>query len=157
MNTQSIANHLAEYVRSEIEAKTAALKWIDAQEVAIATNDPAALEMAVKELNTLLAGEQRRVLRRGELIARLADKWNVPAQTLSLGGVVHRLGDGGAHLDALRQELRSIVATVMKRNRRLAALIGLQRRITTDVMQLVLGSDEEGALGHGGSLVNAEA
>ncbi len=80
-----------------------------------------------------------------------------PVATLSLGSVARRLGDEGATIEELRNELRGVVATVMKRNRRLASLIGLHRRINTDVMQLMLGCDSADEIQHGGTLVDAEA
>ena len=66
-------------------------------------------------------------------------------------------GPAGAPLEALRLELRQAVAGVIKRNRRLAALIGLHRRINTDICQLVLGCDNPEQVESGGALIDAEA
>jgi hypothetical protein len=157
MNPQSVANHLAECLRAEVESKRAALSWIEAQEQALAARDAVAFERAVTEVGELVSGDRFRATRRKELLARLAAEWRVPPQALTLGGVARRLGGGGAPLEELRLELRGVLAELMKRTRRLATLIGLHRRINTDVMQLMLGCSTKEEVDQGGSLVNAEA
>ncbi len=157
MKPQSLINHLVEHLRGEIDAKAQTLAWIDAQEGALAAHDAAAFAEAVERVGALMRAEEQRTKRRTELLERLAREWGVSVEALSLGGVARRMGPAGAPLEALRLELRQAVAGVIKRNRRLAALIGLHRRINTDICQLVLGCDNPEQVESGGALIDAEA
>lgn len=157
MNIRSLVNHLEDYLRIEIESKRTAMKWIEAQELAISRNDPEAFEAAVKDARNAFQKNEANAQRRTKLLTALASQWKVHVGTLTLGGIARRLGDEGRNLDNLRLELRQHVAEVIKRNRRLSALIGMHRRINTDMMQVILGSDSPEDVESGGSLINAEA
>lgn len=157
MNPQSLANHLEEQLRLEISAKQALIECIEAQECALRVQDPEAFTAAVARTEQELVQGRGRTKRREELLEGLAHTWGVPVNTLTLGGVARRLGAGGQALEALRLDLRQAVAGVIRRNRRLAALIGLHRRINTEICQLVLGCDSPEQVEDGGALVNAEA
>jgi len=157
VNPQSLANHLEEQLRLEISANVALVECIEAQESALRAQDPEAFTTAVARTEQELVQGRGRTKRREELLEQLARTWDVPVTTLTLGGVARRLGARGETLEALRLDLRQAVARVIRRNRRLAALIGLHRRINTDICQLVLGCDSPEQVEDGGALVNAEA
>ena len=157
MNTQSLINHLENNLRIEIEAKRRALLQIEAQEKAIAANDPSAFQKAVEEARSSCVADERNAKRRTQLLTDLATHWQLPVGVMTLGGVARRMGDSGRGLELLRAELRNVLAEVVKRNRRLSALIGMHRRINADIMRLILGCDSHADVNSGGFLVNAEA
>lgn len=157
MNLQSTINHLEAYLRGEVESKRHALTCIEAQEAAIQANDPAALERAIEQTAASYKKCEATSARRTKLLQDLADHWRIPVGVLTLGGIVRRLGKQAGELGPLREELRGLMAEVIKRNRRLAALIGMHRRINTDLMQLLVGCDSPEDVQAGGTLVNAEA
>lgn len=157
MNLRSVVNHLEDCVALEIESKRTAVSWIGRLEGALAAYDPAAFEAVVEDGASLTRADEGNAARRQRLLAQLAGAWGVPVGTLTLGSIVRRLGADGARLEELRGELRLAVGEVMKRRRRLSALIGMHQRINSDLMQLVLGCDSAEELEAGGSLINAEA
>jgi hypothetical protein len=157
MNVRSLTNHLEDYLRGEISAKKKVLACIDAQERSLASNDIASFEEAVLQAGGFCSRDEQSTLKRTRVLEGLAAHWNVPVVTLTLGGIARRLGEDGSRVSELRQELRKVIAEMVKRMRRLSALIGMHRRINTDIMQLILGCDSKEEVESGGSLVNAEA
>lgn len=157
MNLQSIVNHLEACLEQEISAKQQSIEWIESMENAIKNNDSETFEAIALDGTKLCRVEDQAAKRRKSLMGELAQVWNVHAEALTLGSVVRRLAGQGERLDTLRKELRQAVATVIKRQRRLSALIGLHQRINADIMQLMLGCDSHEEVNRGGALVNAEA
>lgn len=157
MNAAAALKHLEVALREELDGKRRALELLARQEAAIAANEPAALEEALKGVEREVQLEARRAARRRQLVAALAEAWRVPADALTLGSIVERAGRDAGRLATLRVELRDAVASVKRRNRRLAALVGMQRRLTRDVMKCVLEDEDGAALHSAGTLVNAEA
>lgn len=157
MNLQSTLNHLEACLLEEIHKQGDSVAWIDSMEQAIAANNSEEFETLVSNGAGLCSDGDKVSRRRKDLVAKLAVLWNVPATALTLGGVVRRAGAAGARLEELRGELRKAVAATVKRQRRLAALIGMHQRINADVMQIMLGCETQEQVRQGGSLVNAEA
>ncbi|MFT7669343.1 MAG: hypothetical protein ACI8X5_002043 [Planctomycetota bacterium] len=157
MNLQSTVNHFENYLRVEIESKRCALLCIETQERAIEARDADAFQESVSAAQELCVSDERNAVRRKKLMSEMANHWGIPVATMTLGGIARRLGAQGKGVELLRLKLRTAVAEVVKRNRRLAALIGMHRRINADVMQIVLGCDSHEAVNNGGSLINAEA
>jgi hypothetical protein len=157
MNVASLIKHLEANVVEELGAKKAALQSIKAQELAITERDPDALEKTMDAMNSILPGDTSRAKRRTRLIAELSELWKVPADALTLGAIVRRLGPEGERLEKLRGELRQAVAEVLKRNRRLSSLIGMHRRVNNEIISVVLGVDDRDQLPSSGTLVDAEA
>ena len=157
MNLRSLTNHLEDCLALEIESKRAALAWIEQLERTLGGYDAEGFEGSVEAGAGLPGTDERNAKRRKKLIGDLAAAWGVPEGTLTLGSIARRLGPDGERLDALREELRDLVAGVLQRRRRLSSLIGLHRRVNTELMQLILGCESEEQVHEGGSLVNAEA
>ena len=157
MNLQSTINRLEACLVEEIQKQQDNVAWVDSMEAAIAKNASVDFEQVVTQGSELCKASDQVARRRKQLVAELAAHWKVPATALTLGGVVRRAGNTGTRLGVLRAELRSSVAKVIKRQRRLAALIGLHQRINADVMQIMLGCESQDQVRQGGSLVNAEA
>jgi hypothetical protein len=157
MNLQSTLNHLEACLVEEIQKQNDSVAWVESLEKAIAANASVEFEALVANGAEVCRASDVVSRRRKELVAQLAGYWKIPATALTLGGVVRRAEGRGARLGDLRGELRAAVATVMKRQRRLASLIGMHRRINADVMQIMLGCETQDQVKQGGSLINAEA
>jgi len=157
VNLRSLTNHLEASLVTEIESKRAALEWIEQLERTLGGYDAEGFEGSVAAGASLPGTDERNAKRRKKLIGELAAAWGVPEGTLTLGSIARRLGAEGERLDVLREELRELVASVLQRRRRLSSLIGLHRRVNTELMQLILGCESEEQVHEGGSLVNAEA
>lgn len=157
MNLARTLNQLGGYVQDEVSARRRTLRLLEEQEAGIQANDPRATAEAVRKLDREMSTNTARVRRRQQLLGDLATAWNVPADLLSLGSIIERGGSAAAHIVPLRDELRSITAQVIQKNRLLSSLIGMHRRVIRDVIEYVL-EDERGAVMHGsGTLIDAEA
>ncbi len=157
MNIRSIINRLEANLREEIEAKREALLVIKSQEEAVTKSDADAFDEAHGRSIVLIEAEARRAAKRTNLMGNLAREWQVADDALTLGSVAVRLAADGTRLCELRLELREVVALVIKRNRRLSALIGMHRRLNRDILTVVLGTEEGADPASIGSLVNAQA
>lgn len=157
MNLQSTINHLENCIVQEIQANRDAIKWIDSMEAVIAANKSSEFVELSRAGAQICRTGDKNSRRRQSYIVSLAKTWGLAADTLTLGSVARRLGAPGARLNELRSELRQVLGDLVRRQRRLAALIGMHRRINADVMQLILGCESHEQVNQGGSLVNAEA
>jgi hypothetical protein len=76
--------------------------------------------------------------------------WGVSANALTLGSIVERLGPAGEPLERLRDELRTRIAAVLRKNRRVARLVHVQSSLVNDTVSTLLGvasvDQEPGAL-----------
>ena len=157
MNLARTLNQLGGYVQDEVSARRRTLSLLEEQEAGIQANDPRATAEALRKLEREMLTNTDRLRRRTRLLAALSKEWNVPADLLSLGSIVERGGAAAAHIAPLRDELRSITAAVIQKNRLLSSLIGMHRRVIRDVIEYVL-EDERGAVMNGaGTLIDAEA
>ncbi len=157
MNVQSTINHLEASLREELGVQADSLAWVSSMEESLQQNDSQSFEEKTQRGSDLCRKASRCAARRVELLAELARSWGVAPGTLTLGSVVRRLPGTGEQLNLLRKELRLAVADVMKRQRRLTALIRMHARINEGVMQVIVGCESPEEINRGGSLVNAEA
>lgn len=152
-----LANLLEANVRAELKLRRDMLERVVAQERAVLDNRRADLYAALKEVETLLARAAEPAAKRARLLAECGALWRVDARALTLGSVALRLGEHGRTLSELRVELREVLATLARRNRRLGALVALQRRIVRDVVGAVLGQSSGESLRDTGTVLYAEA
>ncbi len=157
MNLESLLKHLEANVSEEIATKHKVLLNIEAQESSVTSQELDSFEQQLEEMNGILAADTSRSSRRARLLDELSELWKVPADALTLGAIVRRLGPEGARLEELRSELRGVVADVLRRNRRLSSLIGMHRRLNRDIVNTVLGAEEKDGLPSSGALLDAEA
>ena len=157
MSIPRTLNRLAGYLQGEIGARRRTLALLETQEASIQANDPAATAEALRKLDREMSTNGENSRKRAQLIEQLATTWGVPADLLTLGSIIERGGPAAAHLAPLRDELRSITALVIRKNRRLGALIGMHRRVIRDVIEYVLEDERGAAMSGAGSLIDAEA
>jgi len=156
-NATSLLNHLEAYTAEEVAAKRRVLALLERQGAGVAANDPATFEAAARSMEAELAGNVERSRRRERILGALSELWRVPAEAMTLASIAERAGTESARLRDLRSELRGLVADVLRENRRLAALIGMHRRVTRDVIETVLYEGHGTARDGSGGLLNAEA
>jgi hypothetical protein len=155
-DAQGISLHLAAWARDERAAQEQTLEVLEEQERAVRARDLGAVDAAVERLRLIGERGAARGRRRDQLLSDLAQAWDVPRAALTLGSVVERLGDDGAALAELRRELRQGAAQVLRASRRVAVLVSTLRRVSGEVIEMLL-TDEDGTPLHGGgALVDAE-
>lgn len=155
-NPQSLLHGLEAYVQDEIGARQRMLDIVGRQEAAVLHGQAGDLEQATRELQLELAAQVHRSSRRQKILAGFGALWHVDPAVLSLSSIAQRVGPGAERLLALRHELRDATAAVAKRNRRLAALTTLYRRVLGDVIETLVSGDATAPLANTGTLVNAE-
>lgn len=154
---QSAVNHLLDWAREELAAQRRVLGILELQEAAVHAQDAAATAQSTAELELALEAAPRRSARRARLFHALAERWGVAFQVLSLTSIAERHGPGAEPLLELRDQLEAVATEVAQRNRRVGALIGVHRRVTRDVIRIVLGDEHGDPLGTEGTLVDAQA
>jgi hypothetical protein len=150
MSVKTLSEALEALIGDEIAGKSRLEQELERQEKALVSGRPDDIDAATHAVEIELAREFDRARRREAIFARLASSWNVSAGALTLASIAERLGAGGEKLDAMRGELRASIARVLRRNRRVARLVHVQRGIVNDTVTALLGvgaSDREpGAL-----------
>ena len=153
---KGIAMHLTAWAREECEAQAHALQVLEAQERAVRSRDLPAVEAASDDVRALGPRGMARARRRDQLLGQLAKAWEVPREALTLGSVVERLGDDAEELRQLRQELRDRASEVLRASRRVGVLVSAFRRVSGEVVEMLLTEEGGAPLHEGGSLVDAE-
>lgn len=154
---RTLAVHLAAWAKDEVAAQQQLLAALERQEEAVRVRDHGAIESAGEELERLSGTGATRARRRDFLLGQLAELWQVPRSVLTLGSVIERLGPKGELLVDLRAELRDGAALVLKKSRRVAALVNAFRRLSNEVVELLLTDEEGTPLHQGGTLIHVEA
>jgi hypothetical protein len=154
---RAIALHLGAWAQDELAAQQLLLERLAEQEAAVTARDLAGVENCGEQLAQLSRKGAKRARRRGVLLGELAQAWQVPAGALTLGSVVERLGPDGAQLAELRVQLREGAAQVLRATRRTGHLVNAFRRLSKDVIELLLTDEDGSPLHNGGALVDAEA
>jgi hypothetical protein len=153
---QSRLNALVAWTQEELGARRRMLGWLERQERAVVSADSTELESATHGLAAEIALQGERGVRRQKIFGALASAWSVPAGLLTLSAVVERAGPAARGLADLRGELREAAAAVLKKNRRIAALVRVHRRVIEDVIRVLVDGVEGGPLSEAGHLVDAE-
>lgn len=158
MNQRTLTNRLEACVQEELQARERTLVLLGRQERAILENRSTDLAAATTALEReLLAGVERSA-RRDQVLRSLGTLWGVPVSAMTLSSIAERLGQDGSGLRRLRDALRERTAEVVRRNRRIAALTRVHRRLVQDVLGLLFLEEAQAApLKSAGTLVDAEA
>jgi hypothetical protein len=154
---ETTLDELAQWAREELAARRRTIQWLERQEAAVIAGAREGLEEATRGLASELGSQAERALRRQRLFARLAAAWKLPATALSLSSVIERGGASAQPLSSLRDDLRASTAEVLRRNRRIAALVRMHRRVVDDLIHVLVEADLRAPRGAAGQLVDAEA
>lgn len=154
---QRVLNLLEANVRAELRLRERLLELVEVQERGVLDNDREAVADALRELEMELGRAASQAVARARLLAELGELWGLDPACLTLRSVAERLGPRAAALADMRVELREAVAALAHRNRRLGALVALQRRVVRDVVGAVLGGSDGDAFRAAGTLLSAEA
>jgi len=158
MNRAVATGKLRTWIQEELASQERLHALLDEQEAAVRAGDLDALVRGGEAVERELAAGGPRARRRDASIAGLAAAFGVAPSALTLSSVVERLRrDGGddAGLDRLRDELRRSTADVLKRGRRVGALVRAQHRLCAEVRSVLLGLGEVRAEDVEGRLVDA--
>lgn len=140
MNVAPVLNALEIVLSEELEGKKLLVRELERQERAMVACVPDEVDAATRGVETQVMAEADRARRRDALLARLAVGWGVSVKALTLSSVAERAGDAGARIEELRRELKPIAQDVLRRNRRVARLVGVHQEIAEQTMAAVLGT-----------------
>lgn len=149
-------NRLEAILREELAGQADLLALLRRQEAAVVARTSGELSEVTGCLEAALHDCATRRARREGVLRKLAEQLGVAPSALTLRSLAERLGADGQRLTALRDELRDVTSRVVRQNRRVAAVLGLHRRINQEVLQLFLAEDDSNPLDRAGALVDAE-
>lgn len=156
MNSTATLQHLMADLKDEVRHQGALLGLLAEQVDALHATGPEGLEQINERLEEAFQSAQARHARRERLVGGLAASTGAPTRVTTLGSLIERIGQDAAPLAAVRKELRSVCAEVLKRARRNGALIAAHRRVTGDVLEGLLGDTAEQEATGAGVLVDAK-
>ena len=149
-------NRLEGVLRRELNGQAALLELLRRQETAVIGRTPEALTEITERIEQELSSAAARRLEREPIMHKLALLLGVVPSALTLGSLIERLGADGERLQPLREDLRTVTSKVVRQNRRVAALVGLHRRLNQEVLEHLLAQDDSNPLERSGALVDAE-
>jgi len=144
-------------IEREVAAQRGVVGLIDVQEEAIRSGSPQAITAATVDIEAELRSSAQRGGERQRILAGLAAHWHVAPRSLTLSSIAERCGAAGGRLAELRTELRTTMADVVRRCRRMGALARANGQILNQAIETVLSQETEEQVSNGGTLVNAEA
>ncbi len=149
---------LEAWLQKELGARHALLDVLAAQGQALLEGDIDRVEACTLAVQEAAAAACSRGLRRGPLMDALAESFGVACGSLTVGSVCERLGPEAERTAKLRAELLDIARAEIEQVKRNAALARSQGQATTEILKIVLGSDDGfDPTEHSGGLVNARA
>ncbi|MCP3914849.1 MAG: hypothetical protein GY711_04715 [bacterium] len=154
---QSLLNHLCAWVECETTFQRELSAILDTQERAVLAGDAAAVAESVEQVQAVLERAPERAERRVQVFTDLGELWQVAVRFLTLSSIAERFGPCADHLVALRSELRTATADVVRRQRRISKFVATHRRVTRDILEALFGAENGGPLECEGTLLNAEA
>jgi hypothetical protein len=149
-------NRLEANLRDELTGQGELLELLRRQEKAVVARTAVELLEVTGLIESELSAAAARRLRREPILRRVAELMQLAPSSLTLRSIVERLGDEGQRLRALREELREAASRVVRQNRRVAAVVGLHRRLNQEVLELVLAEEDSNPFERTGALVDAE-
>jgi hypothetical protein len=149
-------NRLEAVLREEVAGQRGLLELLRRQETAVVARTPESLAEVVAAIEGELSSAAARRLRREPIIQRMATLLAVAPSSVTLRSLAERLGADGRKLTELREELRETAARIVRQNRRVAALVGLHRRVNQEILELLLADETSNPLHGAGALVDAE-
>ena len=157
-NLESLVDQLVDCIKGDIEAQRSTLETLAAQREAIQHERLEGIEEATAAMVSQMRGMQDRDRNRQRIVEGFANALGQPVEQLTISMVAQMAGVRAGELMDMRQQLRDLSADVIRENRKLSALVGMRRRIVSDVIDSLLQSPEgDGERRPGGVLINAEA
>lgn len=156
---QRMAGRLVAVLRDEVAAQERILELLERQESQVVAPSSEGFSAATEALEAELQRAPHRAQKRGKALSGLASAFGVSAQAMTLTSLVERLGAApqAAAIAAERDRLAENAAHIQRRVRRVGALVRMHREVTRDLVQLILGSGEDGEdVRQGGTLIDAE-
>ena len=160
---ETLTSKLVQCLRVDIEAQRQTLELLEAQRLAIQHERLEGVERATGRMVEQMRGMQERDQNRRELMDAFSSEFGMPALELTITELARQLAlrPGGVSTKELleaRQELRDVSSEVIRANRRLSALVGMHRRIVTEVIDnLLQSSSSSGKERAQGVLLDTEA
>ena len=164
-SVQSSINGLEAWVQEELLARRRMLAVLERRESAVKAARGVELEECVRAMEAELDGQARRDEKRARLFAELGAAWSVAPSALTLSSIGERAravaGGAAERLLALRDELEQAGTNLVRKNRRVSALMNAHQRVIEELLGALVAiraGDASGARDMAaGGLVDAEA
>lgn len=153
---QSSLNALEAWVQEELSARRRMLALLDAQESAVKRNHGGEIVDNLRVLDVELTQQAQRDERRARLFDSLAVHWGLAAETLTLSSICERAGASAERLARLRDELAESTRQVVRRNRRLSALLNAHQKVIEELLCALVAIHGGDARTRAGALVDAQ-
>lgn len=153
-SVQSALNALEGWVQEELAARRRMLALLEAQESAVKHNHGAEIETNLHAIEAELEQQSTRESRRTKLFDALAAHWSVASGALTLSSIAERAGERGERLKRLRDELADATREVVRRNRRLNALLNAHQKVVEELLGALIAIHGGDAKSREGALVN---
>ena len=150
------AGRLLAAVREETAAHGRIVELLARQEEHVTRPGTEEFRSATEALEAELARVPHRAKKRRQIMKDLAGAFGVSSKAMTLGSAAERLGERGAPLAAARDELQAVALETRRRTLRVSALVRMHREVTRDLLQVVLGGDDNHDVTEGGTLIDAE-
>jgi len=131
-------------VEDDLAAQKRILTLVEEQLENLRSERGRGLEELAEGMVDELRGAPERTSRRDAVLARFAAAWGLEPKGVTLSMVTQNLGERAEGLGALRAELRSTTAEVVRSLRKFSALVSTRRRLVGDVLRSLLESEEPG-------------
>jgi hypothetical protein len=154
---QSLINGLESWIQEELLARRRMLALLDRQEAAVKAARGLELEQCVRAIEEELEGQARRDEKRVKLFAELGASWSVDPSALTLSSIGERAGPAAERMLVLRDELAQAGEKLVRRNRRVSALLNAHQRVIEELLGALVAIRGGDASARSGGLVNAEA
>lgn len=158
MNHTVHLRQLEAWLQEELGARHALADMLEAQGQALLEGDIDRVEACTFAVQESAQAAASRGLRRSALMDALAESFGVASGSLTVGSICERLGQEAERAGKLRAELLEMTRAELEQVKRNAALARAQGQATTEILKIVLGSDDgSDPTERSGGLVNARA
>lgn len=157
MSVQSLINGLEAWTQEELLARRKFLELLEAQEAAVKKTEAQGLADSVAAIEKEIEAQGRRDQRRAKLFADLGRQWGVAGDALTISSICDRAGDAGRRLATLRDELAAAGERIVRKNRRVSALLEAHQKVIEDLLQALVAIQGGTPEARTGALVDAEA
>jgi hypothetical protein len=158
MNLSSLMIRLEAWIQEELGSQARMIELLDAQEKAIVVGDGPRLIELGEEMDEELGAKPGKSRNRTALLAGFGSAWSVLPETLTLSSIADRCEQEGLsaeRLRALRNELRSSTAELLKIGRRIVSLAKYHQGLLSELRGTLFTDLEERVPGTDAHLIDA--
>lgn len=154
---QALWNHLCAWIRDEIAAQECRLASLEELRASMSQRDPSVLEGILERVQEQDKTSRSRDSRRKLIFEGLGKHWQLSASMLTLRSIAERMGDEGAELMEMREQLTNKLKEVALASRAVSATAHMHRSVILDVLSVLFEGHGGDPMNEQGRLLDAEA